>query len=210
MVYTTAVPTFYDHPPSRPSHSRGRLSPVVTSSVVISSSPPTPSSPTTRAFSVNVEGMETDDEDEESRDDPPAIDDGRARIPKPLGEVGRPDRGGYSLRAVLAPTPTLYQDLIRLARQLVTKHLSPAICYSRQSKRNLAEALSDGASQLPVLNDYVDCWPLVDALRMRLKYTSSKAKAKTGTGSTLLKRQSSRLKGLAKNVRFEVTRTGSQ
>lgn len=146
MIYTVAVPTFYDEPKSSDysTHGSGRSSAA-------------PDSPV--------------DDDDNSGGAPavpmpilasailPSANDGRARIPKPTGEAGRPDRGGYSLRTALNSDPSLYPQLLvnhifghvqhrlnivqKLARNLVTKHLSPSICYSSQSKRAVAEAISD-------------------------------------------------------------------
>ncbi|EIN04328.1 hypothetical protein PUNSTDRAFT_138722 [Punctularia strigosozonata HHB-11173 SS5] len=156
MIYTVAVPTFYDEPKSGDHSTHG--------SRRSSAAPDSPGDGDDNSGGAAAAPMP-----ELATAILPSTNDGRARIPKPAGEAGRPDRGGYSLRTALRSDPSLYPQLLKLARDLVTKHLSPSICYSAQSKRALAEAISDGSSQLPLLNEFQDCWPLVDALRMRLK-----------------------------------------
>ena len=87
------------------------------------------------------------------RSESPDPADGRARIPKPPGEAGRPRRGGYSLKEVLKPYPSLYNDVqVRhavlnsnlhspssqaLARTLAEKHLQEKQPITEQSKSAL-------------------------------------------------------------------------
>ena len=90
------------------------------------------------------------------------------KIPKPIGEVGRPGSGGYNLNAELALHPRSFKDLKVLCmfsmpycpltlecrlqeyvNKLIDLHLNVTICYSKQDEeqiRRVVKAVSNYVS----------------------------------------------------------------
>ncbi|KLO05585.1 hypothetical protein SCHPADRAFT_795598, partial [Schizopora paradoxa] len=101
-------------------------------------------------------------------------------IPKPQGEVGRPNRGGYNLLVELCKHPELGWNEQQYGRryiiELVKEHLDPRKCYSSQIRSNIQEVEDSASSVHAVLKKYQRCWPLHDIIRQHLKYTSARAR----------------------------------
>ena len=239
MTYTIPVAAFYDEP-DKPE--------VATTRLVTISIPPTPPTPPLRRSRANSSADTSSvvsAEIAEARSVSPEISDGRVRIPKPPGEVGRPERGGYSLRATLDGDPVLYQQLLVRFTTHSFEYLNSGGCPAAtgtearqgpppgrrvldfagqrcgrgshepgerithsQYLRRRSSACMQGKTELPALDGYEKMWPLADAIRMRLKYTSARARAEAGTIKK--KRRSTRLNtAKGKKVQFNVALVGS-
>ncbi|KAI0667813.1 hypothetical protein C8Q78DRAFT_1081699 [Trametes maxima] len=98
------------------------------------------------------------------------------KIPKPAGEVGRPNRGGYKLEDALQWSAARMRTFKAVINQLVDKHLDATLSLAGQSESRMRLVRSEAVERLPALEVYEQEWPVVDAVKQRLKYTSSKAR----------------------------------
>ncbi|THH19564.1 hypothetical protein EUX98_g8745 [Antrodiella citrinella] len=105
------------------------------------------------------------------------LGDDEGKIPKPQGEVGRPGRGGYNLEETLSWSKQEYDELQTLAKTLAAKHLDRKLSVSKQKDASMLAVVTAGLAAILRLQMYAQCWPLTDALRMHLKYTSSRARS---------------------------------
>ncbi|KAF8588060.1 hypothetical protein K439DRAFT_1613813 [Ramaria rubella] len=100
------------------------------------------------------------------------------KIPKPAGEPGRPGRGGYNLQDALNWNPSTFKKLKKCVYRLIEKHLDLNKSYTGQSL-NLIRIVCDAAMEdFPELASYSGSWPVMDLIKMRLKYTSVRARRK--------------------------------
>ncbi|KAF9470814.1 hypothetical protein BDN70DRAFT_939410 [Pholiota conissans] len=90
-------------------------------------------------------------------------------IPKPSGEAGRRNSGGYNLQKALHWGE-------RYINEQVSKKLNPTMCYSKQDKDKLDEVVEAAARKLDIHRLYAKDWPIRDALKLQLKYTSDNEK----------------------------------
>ncbi|KAI0083232.1 hypothetical protein BDY19DRAFT_998732, partial [Irpex rosettiformis] len=97
-------------------------------------------------------------------------------ITKPAGEAGRPGRGGYNLRDALGWTATDFNQLKTKVDRLINKHLNTKISFAKQKKTGITTVVERAVEGTPILAKYADHWPLIDLLKLRLKYLSSKGK----------------------------------
>jgi hypothetical protein len=216
MTYSISVPTFYNMPDL--SHKRTRAVTPPPNRERAITPPPSPrksSQANSLANTASVNSVELEEGRSLSPD--PIKDTTCVHIPKPTGEVGRPERGGYNLRAVLSANPTLYNEVLVCLLfdhilRLISKFLAfgaeagqntfasgcllfcaiEDVAAGRYSRRELCridgtvESRADtcrkqGETQSRDLADYENAWPLDDALCMRLKYTSARARQQAGT-----------------------------
>ncbi|PIL28286.1 hypothetical protein GSI_09574 [Ganoderma sinense ZZ0214-1] len=103
-------------------------------------------------------------------------DDADMKIPKPSGEVGRPGRGGYSLEQVLNWNPRRMSEFKKMINKLVGECLDPTRSVSGQSLSRVALLRDKALNKFPELDQYENLWPVTDAVKQQLKYTSSKAR----------------------------------
>ncbi|PIL35885.1 hypothetical protein GSI_01545 [Ganoderma sinense ZZ0214-1] len=108
--------------------------------------------------------------------EPESQDDADMKIPKPSGEVGRPGRGGYSLEQVLNWNPRHMSEFKKMINKLVGECLDPTRSVSGQSLSRVAVLRDKALNKFPELDQYENLWPVTDAVKQRLKYTSSKAR----------------------------------
>ncbi|KAL1941691.1 hypothetical protein VTO73DRAFT_7130 [Trametes versicolor] len=118
----------------------------------------------------------TDEEDSGSDDEQQPGGEGVVKIPKPAGEVGRPNRGGYKLEDALQWNTARMRLFKNLIHKLVDDHLDPTLSMAGQSERRMRLVREEAIKRLPDLAMYDQEWPLIDAVKQRLKYTSSKAR----------------------------------
>ncbi|KAI0368516.1 hypothetical protein BV20DRAFT_948015 [Pilatotrama ljubarskyi] len=97
------------------------------------------------------------------------------KIPKPAGEVGRPNRGGYQLEDALNWSTARMHVFKGVINKLVDQHLDPTLLYAGQLDTKLRLVRKEAVKRLPDLEMYAMEWPVMDAVKMHLKYTSSKA-----------------------------------
>ncbi|KAF8584794.1 hypothetical protein K439DRAFT_1616409 [Ramaria rubella] len=70
-------------------------------------------------------------------------------IPKPHGNVGRPGRGGYTLKRELDKlgwTTWTYNDVLEYIRSLAEKFLDTSVCFVKQDKDKVAKDRRQGIS----------------------------------------------------------------
>ncbi|EIW58369.1 uncharacterized protein TRAVEDRAFT_20395 [Trametes versicolor FP-101664 SS1] len=118
----------------------------------------------------------TDEDDSGSDDEQQPAGEDVVKIPKPAGEVGRPNRGGYKLEDALQWNTARMRVFKSLIHQLVDEHLDPTLSMAGQSERRMRLVRDEAIKRLPDLAMYDQEWPLIDAVKQRLKYTSSKAR----------------------------------
>ncbi|KAH0825670.1 hypothetical protein J3R83DRAFT_11688 [Lanmaoa asiatica] len=100
----------------------------------------------------------------------------RNKIPKPEGEPGRPGRGGYNLKVQLAWDNSMFLKLKKSVHHSIAKHLDATKCRSLQTIAAIQLVKKEALREFPHLDDYASCWPVEDLIRMRLKYTSERAR----------------------------------
>ncbi|KAI9439150.1 hypothetical protein H4582DRAFT_1800756, partial [Lactarius indigo] len=101
-------------------------------------------------------------------------------IPKPLGEVGRIGRGGYTLKDILEQQhgweDGLYQTIRERVRSLADEYLDTSLAYSAQATRSMNKLTLQASKDFPVLLEYEGNWVVHDYLRTYLKNSAQKAK----------------------------------
>ncbi|KAF8882343.1 hypothetical protein CPB84DRAFT_1770996 [Gymnopilus junonius] len=97
-------------------------------------------------------------------------------IPKPEGEAGRPGRGGYNLEQTLGWPKKEYEHIKKFMKKLVEEHLEPSKNFSSQSLSSLANVRALASDRFPALRNYADHWPVMDFIRLELKYTCGRAR----------------------------------
>ncbi|KAJ3711852.1 hypothetical protein DFJ43DRAFT_1044308 [Lentinula guzmanii] len=105
---------------------------------------------------VSTIGSETDSEDDD-------------KIPKPLGEVGRPNRGGYTLRVVLKWKDERYHEIKSFINNLVDSKLDGTLPLGKQIKEKVDAVREAAAVKFPILDEYQDQWATNDFIKCRLK-----------------------------------------
>ncbi|KJA19786.1 hypothetical protein HYPSUDRAFT_56489 [Hypholoma sublateritium FD-334 SS-4] len=102
--------------------------------------------------------------------------EGDGLIPKPPGEVGRPSRGGYTLKKALDWPEKDYLRIKKFIKQAVNKHLDPSIKFSAQPQESIKAVQTLAANKFSVLSNYSGWWPATDFIRAELHYTCSRAR----------------------------------
>jgi hypothetical protein len=133
-------------------------------------------------------GVEEDEEDD-SQDEIDIGEDenGESKIAKPQGEPGRPRSGGYKLEDVLGWNEATF-DAVRVSiilekdihayhlqdrvHALAKKKLDMEKSYRYQSPDNIQTICKMASDAYPILKDYTNFWPVLDILKLHLKYTS--------------------------------------
>ncbi|KAI0640380.1 hypothetical protein C8Q79DRAFT_1015329 [Trametes meyenii] len=98
------------------------------------------------------------------------------KIPKPAGEVSCLNRGGYKLEDALQWSAARMRTFKAVINQLVDKHLDATLSIAGQSESRMCLVRAEAVERLPALEMYKQEWLVVDAVKQRLKYTSSKAR----------------------------------
>ncbi|KAE9382796.1 hypothetical protein BT96DRAFT_1010027 [Gymnopus androsaceus JB14] len=115
------------------------------------------------------------------------------KIPKPVGEVGRPGRGGYNLEVALGWQKekftrvkvgrassvkslilvTQWQCSQNVIKQLVVEDLTCDLPFSKQAMVKIQYIRDEALKKLPMLEDYQDLWVVDDFIRCQLRYQHS-------------------------------------
>ncbi|KAJ3779027.1 hypothetical protein FB446DRAFT_613236, partial [Lentinula raphanica] len=90
-------------------------------------------------------------------------------IPKPAGEVGRPNRGGYNLCVALGWSKDEYRIVQKFINKAVEDHLVGDQPMKRQSLMSLKKVRDMAVKKYPVLKEYKDLWVVDDFIRSHLK-----------------------------------------
>ncbi|KAF8576076.1 hypothetical protein K439DRAFT_1623128 [Ramaria rubella] len=94
------------------------------------------------------------------------------KIPKPIGEPGRPGRGGYNLEEAINWDMLRFKKLKKCIHRLVANHLDLTKSFANQSTHLLGIVQAAAVNKFPKLENYSGCWPATDLIKMHLKYTS--------------------------------------
>ncbi|KAJ3770423.1 hypothetical protein FB446DRAFT_705447 [Lentinula raphanica] len=99
-------------------------------------------------------------------------------IPKPEGEVGRPGRGGYNLRATVKWPYKRWRLVHGFIRNRVLATMDCSLPFSDQPLLKLQAIRDEALTKFPFLSCYERLWVVDDLLRCRLKYEKSALKRK--------------------------------
>ncbi|KAF8224622.1 hypothetical protein L208DRAFT_1109239, partial [Tricholoma matsutake] len=102
-------------------------------------------------------------------------DSDNEQIPKPNGEAGQPGCGGYNLEDALDWDPKDFAKLKKCVKHVMREHLDLTRSYLSQSLALIHVVRDLVVSQFPALNSYSRGWPVIDIIRLHLKYTSGHA-----------------------------------
>ncbi|KAJ3833978.1 hypothetical protein F5878DRAFT_645504 [Lentinula raphanica] len=97
-------------------------------------------------------------------------DDDDGHIPKPAGEVGRPNRGGYNLCDALGWSKDEYRIVQKFINKAVEDHLVGDQPMKQQSLMSLKKVRDMAVKKFPNLKVYTDLWVVDDFIRSHLKY----------------------------------------
>jgi hypothetical protein len=136
MTFSASIPAFYDVSGLLLKHTRAVTPPSDRQRAVTPSPTPLKSS---RANLLTDTALVASAELEEgcSLSPEPIKDTTRVRIPKPTGEVGHPEQGGYNLHTVLSANPTLYNEiLVRFAFNHILRLMSKFLAFGAEAGQN--------------------------------------------------------------------------
>ncbi|KZT31176.1 hypothetical protein SISSUDRAFT_1068004 [Sistotremastrum suecicum HHB10207 ss-3] len=109
----------------------------------------------------------------------PVQDDIVALIPKPAGEAGRPNAGGYSLEIKLKELgwrTTEIDSMQKLIKSLCNVHLDTSKPYSEQDADLKQLVINKVKLAFPILEAYVNTWPVTEMMKSVLKAARDKLK----------------------------------
>ncbi|KAF8055444.1 hypothetical protein FPV67DRAFT_1664040 [Lyophyllum atratum] len=111
----------------------------------------------------------------------PRLRRGCNQIPKPAGEPGRPNSGGFCVEAALLAegwSKQSAQELREAVRTAAQDQLDLKVSYKSQHKPTLRKICAEmmGEKRWPVLKNYAGCWPVHSMLKLALKYFSEAAR----------------------------------
>jgi len=92
---------------------------------------------------------------------------------KPDGEAGRPGRGGYNLKRILAWPHGQYGQIKKTISKLIAENLNEGLAISSQVPDSVETVCLKAAQAYPVLNNYDDHWATRNFIQGHLKYTSA-------------------------------------
>ncbi|KAF8178734.1 hypothetical protein BJ912DRAFT_929879 [Pholiota molesta] len=104
--------------------------------------------------------------------------EGHPAIVKPGGEPGRKNSGGYSLQDALGWDEKRFKAFIDLVNNKIQAKLDPTLCFSKQDATAIAEVMLSTAKEFKIDGLYEKNWPVRDAFKQHLKYSSEYAKKK--------------------------------
>ncbi|KAE9395939.1 hypothetical protein BT96DRAFT_1042639 [Gymnopus androsaceus JB14] len=109
------------------------------------------------------------------------------QIPKPPGEDGRPNGGGYNLENVLKNVHGLsseeYERTKKSIKELVLKHLDCQSSITRQCPIKLSYVRDEAIAKFGFLERYENHWVTDDFIRKNLKYQNKTPVQPTDAGS---------------------------
>jgi len=97
------------------------------------------------------------------------------KISKPKGEAGRSNSGGYNLQVAMGWEDGEFASQQKYIINEIGKKLDIKTCYSKQKRE---EHIIQTAKWFKIQDKYNNDWPIRDALKLRLKYTSDWEKKK--------------------------------
>ncbi|KDR78696.1 hypothetical protein GALMADRAFT_137714 [Galerina marginata CBS 339.88] len=130
------------------------------------------SHPTAEEGEGSLQGGSSEEDEEDDEDE----DEDGDLIPKPDGEAGRPGRGGYNLEETLGWEKKDFQRVKKYVTELIDKDLNTSKSLASQSMASVVAVRNQVTERFPVLRNYAQSWPATDLIRLRLKYTSGRAR----------------------------------
>ncbi|KAJ3872000.1 hypothetical protein F5051DRAFT_433394 [Lentinula edodes] len=114
----------------------------------------------------------------EKRRGPPAMvfvddSDDDLLIPKPPGEVGRPNRGGYSLYPVLGWPKKKYDKVKDFINDMFEQHMNCELPMTAQRRADVKKVQIEAVAKFEFLKEYSGLWVVDDFIRNHLKYQKS-------------------------------------
>ncbi|KAJ3897935.1 hypothetical protein F5879DRAFT_927453 [Lentinula edodes] len=94
-------------------------------------------------------------------------------IPKPPGEVGRPNRGGYSLYPVLGWPKKKYDKVKDFINNMVEQHMNCELPMTAQRRADVKKVQIEAVAKFEFLKEYSGLWVVDDFIRNHLKYQKS-------------------------------------
>ncbi|GAW06729.1 hypothetical protein LENED_008673 [Lentinula edodes] len=95
-------------------------------------------------------------------------------IPKPPGEVGRPNRGGYSLYPVLGWPKKKYDKVKDFINDMVEQHMNCELPMTAQRRADVKKVQIEAVAKFGFLKEYSGLWVVDDFIRNHLKYQKGK------------------------------------
>ncbi|KAF8805352.1 hypothetical protein BYT27DRAFT_7105116 [Phlegmacium glaucopus] len=106
------------------------------------------------------------------RSSTPEIRKPNKKTPKPQGEAGRPQSGGYNLQDKLGWNDRTYEIIVALVHKLAKTKLNTTKSFRSQDMKIVKQICNTVSKEYPILKDYEKDWPTRDMLKLHLKYTS--------------------------------------
>ncbi|THU94034.1 hypothetical protein K435DRAFT_860943 [Dendrothele bispora CBS 962.96] len=117
----------------------------------------------------NTEGGSSQAPMSDSEDSEGNTDTEGETVPKPQGEMGRPNRGGYNLQAALNWDDEKYSEVKKYINSLVVQHLDCEIPFTHQPLQDLQIVRSQAKKRYPELRRYINQWATDDFIRSKIK-----------------------------------------
>ncbi|KAI5896540.1 uncharacterized protein SCHCODRAFT_02615143 [Schizophyllum commune H4-8] len=106
----------------------------------------------------------------------PNPDSVQDKIPKPPGEPGKPNSGGYNLQEAMRLEPGHFCTVRTGMNNLVRTYLDTVRSFTKQTEECVAAYTVEALRSFPLLEDYEDRWPIRDFARMHLHYLQNNAR----------------------------------
>ncbi|TCD61004.1 hypothetical protein EIP91_009174 [Steccherinum ochraceum] len=167
--------------------------------------------PMSAGSSVKVEVVTMGDDEEEEEEDQLEEEEGveeevtapgatKKKIPKPAGEAGRPNSGGYNLQDALNWPRARYDKVNNFIKDLVVSELDSRVPFSKQVPSKIQYVRTQATSKFPCLLNYERSWAADAFIRSRLKYMKfvaekNELEALAAEGRKLRKRRPTRSQG---------------
>ncbi|KAF9042032.1 hypothetical protein BJ165DRAFT_1405761 [Panaeolus papilionaceus] len=94
------------------------------------------------------------------------------KVPKPPGQPGRPQSGGYSLDIELKRWGPLFGEVKSFVHAKCDSLLDLTKSYSKQDKLGISTVVIDTKQAYPIVDGYQNSWPVHDFMKMYLKNMS--------------------------------------
>ncbi|KJA21907.1 hypothetical protein HYPSUDRAFT_202604 [Hypholoma sublateritium FD-334 SS-4] len=113
----------------------------------------------------------------------------RRQIPKPPGEAGRRNCGGFNLESVLNWEGNKYKRMMSHVDAMIKGKLDGKRSFTHQDQGLLTDLIRKSTEEMKIQHQYIGDWPIREAYKQRLKYHSEMAKKKAHreAGSALVK-----------------------
>ncbi|KJA18111.1 hypothetical protein HYPSUDRAFT_205609 [Hypholoma sublateritium FD-334 SS-4] len=118
-----------------------------------------------------------DGSDDSEGEAPPPLPK-RRQIPKPPGEAGRRNCGGFNLESVLNWEGNKYKRMMSHVDAMIKGKLDTKKPFTHQDQGLLTDLIKKSTEQMKIQHQYIGDWPIREAYKQRLKYHSEMAKKK--------------------------------